>query len=61
MRKIKEVLRLKWANNLSERKVARCCGIGRPTVKKYLLKAEHISHRLLACLYIFPASQEIYC
>ena len=36
MRKIKEVLRLKWANGLSDRKIARSCGIGRPTVKKYL-------------------------
>jgi len=40
MRKIKEVLRLKWANGLSDRKIARSCGIGRPTVKKYLLRAE---------------------
>ena len=40
MRKIKEVLRLKWANGLSDRKIARSCGIGRPTIKKYLLKAE---------------------
>ena len=40
MRKIKEVLRLKWANGLSDRKIARSCGIGRPTIKKYLLRAE---------------------
>ena len=40
MRKIKEVLRLKWSNGLSDRKIAHCCGIGRPTVKKYVLKAE---------------------
>lgn len=40
MRMIREVLRLKWGNGLSDRKIARSCGIGRPTVKKYLLMAE---------------------
>lgn len=40
MRKIKEVLRLKWVNGLSNRKIARSCGIGRPTVAEYLRRAE---------------------
>lgn len=40
MRKIKEILRLKWANGLSNRKIARNCGISRPTVSEYLRRAE---------------------
>lgn len=40
MRKIKEVLRLKWAQGLSNRKIAAACGIGRPTVSEYLRRAE---------------------
>ena len=40
MRKIKEVLRLKWAAGLSNRKIAASCGIGRPTVSEYLRWAE---------------------
>ncbi len=40
MRKIKEVLRLKWAKDLSNRQIARICGIGRPTVAEYLRRAE---------------------
>jgi len=32
MRKIKEVLRLKWAQGLSRRQVARSCGLSRPAV-----------------------------
>lgn len=39
MRKIKEVLRLKWAQGLSHRQIARTCGIGRPTVGEYLRRA----------------------
>ena len=39
MRKIKEVLRLKWAQDLSNRQIAKACGIGRPTVKEYLRRA----------------------
>jgi len=39
MRKIKEVLRLKWAKGLSNRQIARICGIGRPTVAEYLRRA----------------------
>ncbi len=39
MRKIKEVLRLKWAQGLSNRQIARTCGIGRPAVAEYLRRA----------------------
>ena len=40
MRKIKEVLRLRWANGLSKRKTAKSCGISRPAVDEYLRRAE---------------------
>ena len=40
MRKIKEVLRLKWSKNLSNRRIASSCGIARPTVSEYLRRAE---------------------
>ena len=40
MRKIKEVLCLKWGQGLSNRKIAAACGIARPTVSKYLRQAE---------------------
>jgi transposase len=40
MRKIKEVLRLHWANGLSKRQTARSCGISRPAVDEYLRRAE---------------------
>ena len=36
MRKIKEVLRLKWGKGMSNRKIAASCGSGRPTVGEYL-------------------------
>ena len=36
MRKIKEVLRLKWSKRLSNRRIASSCGIARPTVSEYL-------------------------
>jgi transposase len=39
MRKIKEVLRLKLYNGLSNRQIAKTCGIGRPTVAEYLRRA----------------------
>jgi len=39
MRKIKEVLRLKYTHELSERQIARSCGIGRATVAEYLMRA----------------------
>ena len=40
MRKIKEVLRLKWSKNPSNRRIASSCGIARPTVGEYLRRAE---------------------
>ena len=40
MRKIKEVLRLKWAQKLSNRKIAKSCFISRSTVADYLLRAK---------------------
>ena len=40
MRKIKEVLRLKWSKSLSNRRIATSCGIARPTVSEYLRRAE---------------------
>lgn len=40
MRKIREVLRLKWACQQSLRQVARQCSISRPTVTEYLQRAE---------------------
>ena len=39
MRKIKEVLRLKWERGLSNRQIAAICGISRPTVGEYLRRA----------------------
>ena len=40
MRKIQEVLRLKWAGGLSNRTIARSCSISHSTVKEYLQRAE---------------------
>lgn len=40
MRKIKEVLRLKYECNLSERDIARSCQVSRSTVADYLMKAK---------------------
>ena len=40
MRKIKEVLRLSWACQQSQRQVARHCSLSRPTVKDYVARAE---------------------
>jgi transposase len=40
MRKIKDVLRLKFDSGLSNRQIARSSGIGRPTVKEYLRRFE---------------------
>ena len=39
MRRIKEVLRLKWEVGLSGRVIARSCGIGRTTVREYVHRA----------------------
>jgi transposase len=40
MRKVKEVLRLRWANGFSDRQIAHSCGIARSTVAEYLRRAE---------------------
>lgn len=40
MRKIKEVLRLKYENCFSERMIARACALGRTTVKDYIVRFE---------------------
>jgi len=40
MRKIREVLRQKWALGLSVRRIARSVGLSRPTVSGYLRRAE---------------------
>jgi len=41
MRKIREVLRLKWQHGLSNRKIAHSCLISHSTVREYLRRAEH--------------------
>jgi len=46
MRKIKEVLRLKYSHDLSVRQIARSCGISRPTVAEYLMRARAAGFRL---------------
>lgn len=40
MRKLSEILRLKYGQKFSARQIAKCCGIGKSTVSTYLLKAE---------------------
>lgn len=40
MRKIREVLRLKWACGLSHEAVARSCGISSSTVSEYVNRAK---------------------
>ncbi len=40
MRKVKEVLRLKLGQGLSERQVARSCSIARSTVAEYICRAK---------------------
>lgn len=40
MRKIREVLRLKWSCNLSNRAIGRSCHISHSTVREYLKRAE---------------------
>ena len=39
MRKIREVLRLRWENRCSSRQIARSCGIARSTVEDYINRA----------------------
>ena len=45
MRKIKEVLRLKWGQGLSNRQIAQACGVARPTVGEYLRRADQAGLR----------------
>ena len=40
MRKIKDILRLKWACGLSNRQVAASCGVARSTVAETLYRAK---------------------
>jgi len=40
MRKIKEVLRLKWDQKLTNRQIAKSCSISHTTVREYHLRAE---------------------
>lgn len=40
MRKIREVLRLKWSLGLSQRAIGRSCGVGHTVVAEYLKRAE---------------------
>ena len=40
MRKIQDVLRLKYESHFCDRKIARSCGIGRTTVGEYLRRAQ---------------------
>ena len=40
MRKIRVVLRLKWAVGMSNRRIAASCGVSRPTVSECLRRAE---------------------
>lgn len=40
MRKIKEILRLKYENGLSVRKIGICCNLNRSTVSDYLARAK---------------------
>ena len=40
MRKIREVLRLKWSQKLSIRQISKSCKISRPTVSDYVYRAE---------------------
>ena len=40
MRMIRDVLRQKWALGLSERRIARSVGPGRPSVSSYVRRAE---------------------
>ena len=67
MRKIKEVLRLKWAHQLSDRKIAQSCHMSRPAVASYVERAtlaglswplpDHLTDAALEQL-LFPASMK---
>ena len=45
MRKIKEVLRLKWQNGCSDAQIAGSCNIARSTVREYLRRAQQVGLR----------------
>src|SRR5580704_14600134 len=45
MRRIKEVLRLKYELGLGQRQIARSCSIGQATVNDYLRRAEAVGLR----------------
>lgn len=45
MRKIKEVLRLKWQNGCSNKQIAQSCNIARSTVREYLKRAQETGLR----------------
>ena len=40
MRQVHEVLRLKWEQGLSDRKIAQSLGISRPAVAEYVRRAQ---------------------
>ena len=40
MRQVREVLRLKWACGLSDRKIAQSVRVSRPTVAEYVRRAQ---------------------
>ncbi|OGW82732.1 MAG: hypothetical protein A2Z83_07950 [Omnitrophica bacterium GWA2_52_8] len=40
MRKIREILRLAMSGELTQRKIARSCGVSRPSVAEYLRRAK---------------------
>ena len=40
MRKIREILRLKWITGASARQIAKSCNIARSTVQEYLNRAD---------------------
>ena len=40
MRKVEDVLRLRWGAGLSPRQIAKSVGIGRTTVSEYIARAE---------------------
>jgi hypothetical protein len=66
MRKIKDVLRLKWAHQLSDRKIAQSCHISRTAVTSYVERAtlaglswplpDHLTDAALEQL-LFPAAR----
>jgi len=47
MRKIREILRLKWSAQLSNRAIAKSCAIARSTVAECLERAAEVGHAKL--------------